>query len=632
MLLTIGMIVKNEEKYLRKCLEALQPILNSISSELIIVDTGSTDRTVEIAREFTDKVLFFEWINDFAAARNFGLEQAQGEWFMAVDADEIFITCNDIIHFFKSGEYKKYNSASYSIRSYFNPDRTGRYVDAFSPRLTKLLPETRYENAIHEKLNTYGHPLFLLTDIADHYGYIKSITKEKSKRNMEMLLKRLETEEPHPTLYREMFDSLNMNKESKEEALGYLRKGIELALELKTDYVLALYHSYIADRLTNNEYEEVISLADEYFAIDKEIRNGTRTTDLDIVAFASTALYCLKRYDEAYKMLQRYFDLYDYIQRKHLCTRDIIYSYRCLSDEKALYEMHIYYFICSVETNRLKDAEDSLRKAPASAYVFDKKHHLDRIKQCKIMAEKYDAETLADKLIKSDAKLQAELFRGFRSMVFDMSEENRRTVIERLSSAGLKSAAQRKLISIYKGHFLGSGAGDAMLMEYVDKFGMDYPDIFIIMDRECMNAVSFLSGCENMEEFFAIGFRAVNPFPSTMLKIKFINVQRGDIYNSIMACLLTITEFLGIRYSAAMLYESVGQLGLKYLEAFGESNIPAEVMAAVTIAEVNIHRSGRNFKGCLEALRRLIQIDKAYAPIAAEFQGLLKKDMGNILN
>ena len=107
MQLSIGMIVKNEEKYLDRCLAAIKPILDSIDSELIIADTGSTDSTVEIAKKYTDNVFHFEWINDFAAARNSTLDRAKGEWYMFLDADEIFKSCNDIIHFFKSGEYKK---------------------------------------------------------------------------------------------------------------------------------------------------------------------------------------------------------------------------------------------------------------------------------------------------------------------------------------------------------------------------------------------------------------------------------------------------------------------------------------------------------------------------------------------
>ena len=81
-ILSIGMIVKNEEKVLGRCLESLQPLMKQIPSELIIADTGSTDSTVEIAKKYTDNVFHFEWINDFAAARNSTLEKARGQWFL----------------------------------------------------------------------------------------------------------------------------------------------------------------------------------------------------------------------------------------------------------------------------------------------------------------------------------------------------------------------------------------------------------------------------------------------------------------------------------------------------------------------------------------------------------------------
>ncbi len=83
------MIVKNEEKYLEDCLKAMSPIREAVPSELIVVDTGSTDRTVEIAEQYADQVLHFEWCDDFSAARNVSLEAASGEWFLYLDGDEI---------------------------------------------------------------------------------------------------------------------------------------------------------------------------------------------------------------------------------------------------------------------------------------------------------------------------------------------------------------------------------------------------------------------------------------------------------------------------------------------------------------------------------------------------------------
>lgn len=108
LILSIGMIVKNEEKHLDNCLSALKRFMNQIPCELIIVDTGSTDRTKEIALKYTDKVYDFEWINDFAAARNFGLEKAKGKWFMFLDADEYMDEdCSEMVSFFRCRNYMR---------------------------------------------------------------------------------------------------------------------------------------------------------------------------------------------------------------------------------------------------------------------------------------------------------------------------------------------------------------------------------------------------------------------------------------------------------------------------------------------------------------------------------------------
>jgi len=82
---SLCMIVKNEEQYLAKCLRSVKPVVD----EMIVADTGSTDRTKEIARAFGVKIYDFKWTDDFSEARNFSISKASGRWTFHLDADEV---------------------------------------------------------------------------------------------------------------------------------------------------------------------------------------------------------------------------------------------------------------------------------------------------------------------------------------------------------------------------------------------------------------------------------------------------------------------------------------------------------------------------------------------------------------
>lgn len=83
--ISLCMIVKNEEKVLRRCLDSIRDLMD----EIIIVDTGSTDATKEIAAKYTDKVYDFTWTGDFSEARNFSFSKAECDYIYAADADEV---------------------------------------------------------------------------------------------------------------------------------------------------------------------------------------------------------------------------------------------------------------------------------------------------------------------------------------------------------------------------------------------------------------------------------------------------------------------------------------------------------------------------------------------------------------
>ncbi len=314
MLLSIGMIVKNEEKYLGRCLEALQPLLQQVDSELIIIDTGSTDRTVEIAREFTDKVYFFEWCNDFAAARNAGLKRARGAWFMGLDADEIFTdSVQEIIAFFKTGEYKKYNTASIIIRN-SNQSTHQVYSDARLLRLTKVHPDTQYINPIHEVLAPAMTPVKELQAIALHYGYVqedKEFITKKAERNITMLKGMLEK---NPTNSKHCYDICKSYSliAGFEDALHYCELGLQYATGKQAHLEYPLWFLKVVMLFSLGRERETIQSADAYFSLPNK---KASVFDLEMYWFAGFLYYKYGEYKEAAAAFKGYVNALQRYQR-----------------------------------------------------------------------------------------------------------------------------------------------------------------------------------------------------------------------------------------------------------------------------------------------------------------------------
>ena len=187
--LSISIMVSNSIGTIRKCMESLVPILNTISSELIIVDTKGSDGSIEIAKEYASKIVPFVWCNDFAKARNAGLDAAEGEWFVFLDDDEWFENVEEIISFFQSGEDKKYHSASYLIRNYFNREGTN-WEDVRSCRMVRRTSDLRFESPIHEVLVPVYGPEKVFSTYVHHYGYVFDTKEDRIKhanRNITLL-------------------------------------------------------------------------------------------------------------------------------------------------------------------------------------------------------------------------------------------------------------------------------------------------------------------------------------------------------------------------------------------------------------------------------------------------------------
>lgn len=189
------LIVKNEEENIEHCLGHLK----SVTDEQIVVDTGSTDKTVELAEKMGAKVFHFEWINDFSAARNFALDKAKGDWIIFLDCDEYF--SEDSVPKLKKQMkiFDKDKNIDGIMCQMINIDKNNNLiavVNNISPRIFKNKKKLRFKNKIHEGLhNSYvrggtvtvgdaGNALVIY-----HTGYDKGVVNEKNKieRNISML-------------------------------------------------------------------------------------------------------------------------------------------------------------------------------------------------------------------------------------------------------------------------------------------------------------------------------------------------------------------------------------------------------------------------------------------------------------
>jgi glycosyltransferase involved in cell wall biosynthesis len=185
------MIAKNEENNIQRCIESYYNIVN----EIIVVDTGSTDKTVEIAKKFGAKVIHFEWQDDFSAAKNRALEEATGDWILFLDADEFFYEdCQENIPkaILEAERIKKNVIACPMI----NTDGLNGAVLEESYSLRILKKGFHYRYPIHEA--AYRKEGLKILEIPKdkikivHTGYNQLFLEEKLERNLGMLLNGLE--------------------------------------------------------------------------------------------------------------------------------------------------------------------------------------------------------------------------------------------------------------------------------------------------------------------------------------------------------------------------------------------------------------------------------------------------------
>lgn len=230
--ITACTIAKNEEKTIARSINSYKKYVD----EIIVVDTGSDDNTVKIAKELGAKIINFKWCNDFAAAKNAGLDAASGDWIIYLDADEYFAgdTCRNVRTAITEAINQNKNAVGCRMENY-DQDTGVNIADGFSVRIFEK--GARYQYAVHEELfNPKG--IYVLTVdktifYLRHSGYSSKIVAEKCRRNLDIMLKELEEltdDRRRITYYSYISDSyfgINDYKESIKYAKMYLKESEE---------------------------------------------------------------------------------------------------------------------------------------------------------------------------------------------------------------------------------------------------------------------------------------------------------------------------------------------------------------------------------------------------------------------
>ena len=201
--LSLCMIVRDEEEMLPRCLAAVAGAID----EIVIVDTGSIDATIEIARSFGARVIEHRWTGSFAEARNVSFDAAGGDWLMYLDADEVLV--REDAELLRSLTGRTWREAFYlSETNYTGDQEDGGAVAHNALRVFRNRPEYRFEGRVHEQI-AHRLPGYLperleATSVrVEHYGYLGVVRegREKSRRNIELLRLAQAESPPSPFLH-----------------------------------------------------------------------------------------------------------------------------------------------------------------------------------------------------------------------------------------------------------------------------------------------------------------------------------------------------------------------------------------------------------------------------------------------
>ncbi len=306
--ISLCMIVKNEEENLARCLDSARDIVD----EIIIVDTGSTDRTVEIAKNYGARVFNHPWEGSFSKARNYSLKYATCDWILYLDADEE-LNREDAPRLKEIAENNDCMVVSFIIKNKYKDSTQEGFAQMI--RFFKNFSGIHYKGIVHNTIHYSGKCLYSSITII-HHGYNLSEEKmeEKFLRTSTLLRKQIETDPHNPVPY--MYIGVAyMDRCMYEEAITNSERAISLVDKHGFDNkdFLVSYYIVSAAYFEIKEFRKSEIYATKAVELDKQF--------LDAYCLLSFAYYNMKEYDKFMKASENYLTIWSSITNSYLSKR-----------------------------------------------------------------------------------------------------------------------------------------------------------------------------------------------------------------------------------------------------------------------------------------------------------------------
>lgn len=361
MKLSICMMVKNEEKNLERCLGSLKNLVKNIESEIIVVDTGSSDKTVEIAKRYTNRVYFHKWNDDFSAMRNISISYAKGDWIFIIDADEEIIDDSGIIQYLKNFNNSKYNSLAITVKNLMTEDKNDINVaDLTSLRFFRNDGTFKYTGIVHNEPQ-FKEPVLLINAVIAHYGYINTDKEMKEKKfiRTSTLLKKALSEDPSNIYYLYQLSIVYSFNDDFERSYNYIKDTYNAVIENNGDFnkYKYIYLHYARSCICLKKYLECIKICKEGLNLEQEL--------VDLYYYLGISYQKIDQYDSAIDSFTQYFKYKNNFENLEI-SRDVSLTFYTLKfDEDVYCNLFIIYF-------NKKDyitAEKYYRKLTSDTYI-----------------------------------------------------------------------------------------------------------------------------------------------------------------------------------------------------------------------------------------------------------------------